>query len=108
MKAVLAKVLSQDDTIQQATSPYPDDVFVNENVASAEQVEHHTSQFGLTCKPAEKLASGARVLGLDVWGEPGKLLWKCSNSLGEIPCVYGEIAPYGCQNVFCFFVINIT
>ena len=68
MKAVLAKVLSQDDTIQQATSPYLDDVFVNEDVASAEQVEHHLSQFGLTCKPAEKLASGARVLGLDVWG----------------------------------------
>ena len=96
MKAVLAKVLSQDDTIQQATSPYLDDVFVNENVASAQQVEHHLSQFGLTCKPAERLASGARVLGLDVWGEPGKLLWKRSNSLGEVPSVLTKRSVFSC------------
>ena len=62
MKAVLAKVLSQNNIIPQATSPYLDDIFVNENVASAQQVEHHLSQFGLTCKPVEQLASGARVL----------------------------------------------
>jgi len=87
MKAVLAKVLSQDNTIQQATSPYLDDIFVNEDVASAEQVERHLCQFGLECKPAERLASGAKVLGLDVWGEPGRLLWRRGNSLGEAPRV---------------------
>lgn len=96
MKAVLAKVLSQDDIIQQATSPYIDDIFVNENMASAQQVEHHLSQFGLTCKPAERLASGARVLGLDVWGESGKLLWKRSNSLGEIPLVLTRRSVFSC------------
>ena len=47
MKAVLAKVLSQDYTIQQATLPYLDDIFVNKDVASAEQVERHLYQFGL-------------------------------------------------------------
>jgi len=60
MKAVLAKVLSQDNTIQQAKSPYLDDIIMNEDVASAEQVERHLCQFGLECKPAERLASGAR------------------------------------------------
>jgi len=68
MKAVLAKLLAQNDVIQQATSPYLDDIFVNEGVASAHRVENHLSRFGLVCKPAEQLVSGARVLGLDVWG----------------------------------------
>jgi len=85
MKAVLAKVLAQDQVIEQATSPYIDDIFVNEDVASAQQVENHLSQFGLVCKPAERVADGARVLGLEVWGEQGKLSWKRSNVIGEIP-----------------------
>ena len=96
MKAVLAKVLSQDDTILRATSPYLDDIFVNEDVASAQQVECHLSQFGLTCKPAERVASGARVLGLDVWGEPRRLLWRRSNSLGEAPCVLTRRSVFSC------------
>ena len=96
MKAVLAKVLSQDDVIQQATSPYLDDIFVNENVASAQRVEHHLSKFGLTCKPAQRLADGARVLGLDVWGEPGMLLWKRCNSIGETPHVLTKRSVFSC------------
>ena len=96
MKAVLAKVLSQDDTIRQATSPYLDDVFVNENVASAQQVEHHLCQFGLTYKPAERLASGAKVLGLDVWGEPGRLLWRRGNSVSEAPRVLTRRSVISC------------
>jgi len=87
MKAVLAKVSAQNDVIQQATSPYLDDIFVNESVASAHRVENHLSRFGLVCKPAEQLVSGARVLGLDVWGEQGRLLWKSGNALGEIPAL---------------------
>jgi len=69
MKAVLAKLLSQDDTILRATSPYLDDIFVNEDVASAQQVERHLSQFGLTCKPAE----GCPVA-------PGSWAWMCGGS----------------------------
>ena len=87
MKAMLAKVLAQNEDVQRATSLYLDDVFVNENVASAQQVQDHLSRFRHVCKPAERLASGARVLGLDVWGEQGRLLWKCGNALGEIPQV---------------------
>ena len=75
MKAVLAKVLSQDNTIQQATSPYLDDIFVNEDVASAEQVERHLCQFGLECKPAERLASGGCVGGA---GEVALETWQLS------------------------------
>lgn len=96
MKAVLAKVLSQDDAIRQATSPYLDDIFVNEDAVSASQVERHLSQFGLECKPAERLASGTRVLGLDVWGEPGKLLWRRSNPVGEAPCVLTRRSVFSC------------
>jgi len=96
MKAVLAKVLSQDENIQQATSPYLDDIFVNEDVASAERVQRHLLEFGLTCKPAERLASGTRVLGLNVWGESGKLLWKRGNSPGELPRVLTRRSVFSC------------
>ena len=31
-------------------------------------VEDHLLRYGLECKPAERVADGARVLGLEVWG----------------------------------------
>ena len=68
MKSVLTAVLTQDETVDRATSSYLDDIFVNEDVISAQFIEKHLSQYGLECKPAERVANGARVLGLDVWG----------------------------------------
>ena len=45
-------------------------------------------RYGLECKPAERVADGARVLGLEVCGERGELYpirWKRSNAFGEVP-----------------------
>ena len=85
MKSVLTAVLTQDETVDHATSSYLDDIFVNEDVISAQFIEKHLSRYGLECKPAERVADGARVLGLDVWGERGELRWKRNNAFGDIP-----------------------
>ena len=68
MKSVLNAVLTQDETVDRATSSYLDDIFVNEDVVSVQCVENHLLRYGLECKPAGHVADGARVLGLDVWG----------------------------------------
>ena len=68
MKSVLTAVLTQDETVDRATSTYPNDIFVNEDVLSVQCVENHLLRYGLECKPAEHVADGASVLGLDVWG----------------------------------------
>ena len=86
-KAVLTAVLTQDETVDRATSSYLDDIFINEDVASVQCVENHLSRYGLESKPAERVADGARVLGLEVWGERGELRWKRNNVFGEIPDV---------------------
>ena len=85
MKYVLTAVLAQDETVDRATSSYLDDIFVNEDVVSVQCVENHLLRYGLECKPAERVADGARVLGLEVWGERGELHWKRNNTFGEVP-----------------------
>ena len=76
MKSVVTAVLTQDETVDRATSSYLDDIFVNEDVTSAQFIEKHLSRYGLECKPAERVADGARMLGLDVWGERCELRWR--------------------------------
>ena len=78
-------MLTQDETVDRATSSYLDDIFVNDDVISAQFIEKHLSRYGLECKPAERVADGARVLRLDVWGERGELRWKRNNAFGDIP-----------------------
>ena len=85
MKYVLTAVLAQDETVDRATSSYLDDIFVNEEVVPVQCVENHLLRYGLECKPAERVADGARVLGLEVWGERGELHWKRNNTFGEVP-----------------------
>ena len=85
MKSVLTAVLTQDETVDRATSSYIDEFFVNEDVVSVQCVENHLLRYGLECKPAELVADGARVLGLDVWGERGELHGKRNNAFGEVP-----------------------
>ncbi|KAF0291265.1 Antileukoproteinase [Amphibalanus amphitrite] len=46
----------------------------------AERVVAHFAQFGLDCKPPERAASGARLLGLRVHEENGQLRWKRDNA----------------------------
>ena len=85
MKAVVRSVLEQDSDVQRATLPYVDDLLVNEDVLSAERVVAHFAKFGLDCKPPERAASGARLLGLHVQAEGEKLRWTRDNAVGGPP-----------------------
>ena len=76
MQSVVKAVIRQDETVNGTTSSYVDDIFVNESVCSAAQVKMHLELFGLTRKDPEQLSSGARVLGVYVWEEHGKLRWQ--------------------------------
>ncbi|KAG0714885.1 hypothetical protein GWK47_001430 [Chionoecetes opilio] len=85
MKAVLNSVLSQDPIVRKGTSAYIDDILVNEDVVKASRVQEHLEKFGLTSKPCERLAEGARVLGLRVWGEQRGLVWKRDSEVDNVP-----------------------
>ena len=66
MQAIVEATLSKDNTIWQATSAYIDNVFINENIASATRVRQHLANFGLASKEVEQLQSSVRLLGLTV------------------------------------------
>ena len=85
MRKVLGMALSRDPTIDRATSPYIDDILVNEDIAAAAKVKSHLEELGLVCKPPENVSDGARVLGLRVWGEQRGLFWKRDAQDIEMP-----------------------
>uniref|UniRef100_A0A5S6QJ61 RNA-directed DNA polymerase n=1 Tax=Trichuris muris TaxID=70415 RepID=A0A5S6QJ61_TRIMR len=85
MKAVVKCVLSQDPNVEKGTSAYIDDIMVNEDVVGAGQVEQHLARYGLSCKAHERVADGARVLGLRVWCEHGAMTWKRDNQVPAVP-----------------------
>ena len=66
MSRILEKVLSLNDKIQSGTDNYLDDILVNEDVVSAEEVSRHLARFGLEAKPPERIGEGGKVLGLAV------------------------------------------
>uniref|UniRef100_A0A5S6R5T4 Reverse transcriptase domain-containing protein n=1 Tax=Trichuris muris TaxID=70415 RepID=A0A5S6R5T4_TRIMR len=84
MKAVVSRVLSQDQVVERGTSTYTDDILVNENVVKARRVEEHLARYGLTCKPHEHVVNGAHVLGLKVLGLDRKLVWKRDNPVPRV------------------------
>ena len=59
---------------------YLDDIFVNEDVVSVQCVENHLLRYGLECKPAERVADGARVLGLEVLGRARRATLEASET----------------------------
>uniref|UniRef100_A0A5S6QBG4 Integrase catalytic domain-containing protein n=1 Tax=Trichuris muris TaxID=70415 RepID=A0A5S6QBG4_TRIMR len=85
MKTVLNHVLAQNAVVKKGTSAYIDDILVNEDIVSANQVQEHLAQYGLSTKAPEKVANGARILGLRVWGEHGRLNWKRDAELPSLP-----------------------
>ena len=85
MKAVLTAALNQDPVISAGTSSYIDDVYVNEDVVSADAVREHLERFGLSSKAPERLIDGARVLGIRVEESGGELRWRRDNEFGEVP-----------------------
>lgn len=87
MKTVIAKVLERDEKVLAAASAYVDDIYVDESVLPASAVRDHLLKYGLTCKEAESVVDGARVLGLSVWGDSQKLMWKRCNEVPAVPSV---------------------
>ena len=85
MKAILNATLRQDETVAAGTSSYTDDVFVNEDVVSADAVRTHLQCFGLSSKTPERMTEGARVLGLRVKQTDDRLQWSRDNAFGTIP-----------------------
>ena len=85
MKAVVRAVLSQCPMMETAVLPYADDLCVNEDVVSADDVVAHFSRFGLECKPPERAADGARFLGLRVEAVGGELRWARDNAMEDPP-----------------------
>ena len=62
MKAVVGAVLQRDKRMQQGVLPYVDDLLVDEDIVSAEEVIQHFARYGLDCKPPQRAADGARLL----------------------------------------------
>ncbi|GAB1604160.1 uncharacterized protein LOC115211658 [Argonauta hians] len=87
MKAIVNTVLQQERGIDEATSAYIDDIYVNESIASAVRVREKLAEFGLVCKDPEYIKNGARVLGLSVKKEHDKLVWRRGAEIPEIPNV---------------------
>ena len=92
MKAILTYVLGQDEEVKQGASAYVDDIYINEDIVAVRRVRDHLARFGLQCKPHERVAEGARVLGLRVWGErdgvagrTNRLMWARANDLPDEP-----------------------
>ena len=76
MRAVIREVLNQDSRMATAVLSYADDLLVNEAVVSSTEVAQHFARYGLTCKPPERAADGARLLGLRVRQDSeGVLRW---------------------------------
>ena len=60
--------------------------FENEDVVSVQRVENHLLRYGLEYKAAERVADGARMVCLDIWGGGrGELRWKRNTTFGEVP-----------------------
>ena len=92
MRTIVEATLLKDDAVQQATSAYIDDIFINEDMASATRVKKHLANFRLASKEPEQLQNGARVLGLTVWEEGKMLIWERG-----LKCATG---PYPTQRIF--------
>ena len=76
MRTIVDAFLTKDKCIQRATSAYIDDVYVDESIVLAACVKVHLYSFGLLSKEPERLQDGARVLGLQVWGEDNSPYWR--------------------------------
>ena len=85
MKVIVSTVLVQEEQTMKMMSSYSDDIYVNEEVISADKVKVKLKSFGLTCKDPECLKHGAKVLGLKVWREHDTLHWKWGTAIPEPP-----------------------
>ena len=62
------KYIAMYTLCNRATSTYVDDIYVNEDIISADKVKSRLEFFGLTSKDPARLKDKTLVLGLKVWG----------------------------------------
>ena len=72
-KCVITMIKYQDQEIKRATSAYVNDISIDKSRVSAARVQQHFADYGLVCKDPKQLRDGAKVLGLQVWGENDSL-----------------------------------
>ena len=63
MQTIVDAILTKDRSIQQATSAYIDDVYVDESIVPAARVKEHLCSFGLLSKEPERLQMVHEYLG---------------------------------------------
>ena len=83
-QTIVDAILTKNKRIQQATSAYTDDMYVDKSIVSAARVKEHLYRFGLLSKEPERLQDDVRVLGLQVWGEDNSLYWRRENKIPDI------------------------
>lgn len=80
--------MSQARVMQQATLSYIDNVFVDERLASADQVKKHLAKFGLACKTPKQFQDRAWVLRMHIQNDDAKLHWAWGWDILEYPTCY--------------------
>lgn len=80
MTSVVNKVLSMNNIVREATDSYVDDIIVNNDLVTNEQVLSLLDKYGLKAKIPEAL-DGGRVLGLRVEKLDRRLWWTRDNKV---------------------------
>ena len=86
MSRIVEAVLARSSRIKKATSHYIDDILVDLQICSLQEVQAHLSQFGLECKPPEEFSS-SKVLGLQLFNNGDGVKWKRGNQLPSVDSV---------------------
>ena len=83
MSTIVAKVLSLDIQIGQATDNYIDDIYIDKSKVEVEQVIKHLRKYGLNVKDPKDI-NGSKVLGLTLKKDHmGQLKWSRGGSVVE-------------------------
>ena len=78
MTTIVRKVLSINDKIESATDSYIDDIVINLERISSEDVVKQLNFYGLETKEPERLGS-CRVLGVKTYRKGNSIHWKRDN-----------------------------
>ena len=118
MAAVVRYILASDSDISAATDHYVDDIVIDTDIVSTEQVVRHLQRYGLVTKPPETL-DGTRLLGLHLSDSgQGRMRWTRSKDVPQLPeghfsrrelfsicgCLIGHYPVAGWLRVACSFI----
>jgi len=85
MRKILEHVLASDEAVKEGTDAYYDDIIVDTNKTTTNQLMSVLTRFGLEAKPPIAI-NGGRVLGLAVKETAnGKLKWQRDGPLPQLP-----------------------